>query len=168
MLNSSKLTGHIWRATIFNVQWFLQRIYRVGDIHWKCQRCKCMNARFELKNLLWPHSILSNIIATCDIHLKRQPMYKILFIQIILKLQRKWGQSTLLYLMLISTGLIGQSAKQQFWLLYLIKLIWRIKKYDWSRAVTWSKDKSSCLPPDVVSPCHVSRHCAAAARAMTS
>ena len=30
--------------------------------------------------------------------------------------------------------------------IYLIKLIWRIKKYDWSWAVTLRIDKSSCLP----------------------
>ena len=53
-------------------------------------------------------------------------------------------------------------------LLYLIKLTRRIKKYDWPRVVTWREDKSSCLPPDVVSPCRVSRHCAAAARTVTS
>ena len=43
-------------------------------------------------------------------------------------------------------------------LLYLIWLIWRIKKYDWSREVTWRENKSSCFPPDVVLPCRVSRH----------
>ena len=37
-------------------------------------------------------------------------------------------------------------------------MIWRIKKYDWSREVTWSENKSSCFPADVVFPCHVSRH----------
>ena len=43
-------------------------------------------------------------------------------------------------------------------LLYLIQLIWRIKKYDWSREVTWRENKSSCFPPDVVFPFRVSRH----------
>ena len=37
-------------------------------------------------------------------------------------------------------------------------MIWRIKKYDWSREVTWRENKSSCFPPDVVFPCRVSRH----------
>ena len=33
-----------------------------------------------------------------------------------------------------------------------------MKKYDWSREVTWRENKSSCFPPDVVFPCRVSRH----------
>ena len=39
-------------------------------------------------------------------------------------------------------------------------MIWRIKKYDWSREVTWRENKSSCFPPDVVFPYRVSRHIA--------
>ena len=41
-------------------------------------------------------------------------------------------------------------------------------KYDYSRAVTWVGDKSSCLLLDVMSHGHVSRHCAAATRSITS
>ena len=37
-------------------------------------------------------------------------------------------------------------------------MIWRIKKYDWSREVTCTENKSSYFPPDVVFPCRVSRH----------
>ena len=44
-------------------------------------------------------------------------------------------------------------------LLYLIELILRIKKYDWSREVTWREDKSS-FP----SRCHVSLSCRMALR----
>ena len=40
---------------------------------------------------------------------------------------------------------------------YYTSLIRRIRKYDWSRAVTWREDKSSCLPADVVSPCRPSK-----------
>ena len=46
----------------------------------------------------------------------------------------------------------------QYLLLYLIELTLRIKKYDWSREVTWRENKSSCFPPDVVFPFRVSRH----------
>ena len=35
--------------------------------------------------------------------------------------------------------------------MYLTYLPWQIKKYDWSRQVMWAGDKSSCLPPDVMS-----------------
>ena len=75
------------------------------------------------------------------------------------KYTRRSGMSTFAY---------RREIEKQVWSrLYLMKMMWRIKKNDWSRAVTWSENKSSCLPPDVVSPCRVSRHCAAAARAMT-
>ena len=53
---------------------------------------------------------------------------------------------------LISIGTLLPVNVEHKLLWYLIKLIWRIKKYDWSRAVTWREDKTSfslqtsCLP----------------------
>ena len=33
-----------------------------------------------------------------------------------------------------------------------------MRKYDWSRDVKWAGDKASCLPHDVMSPRHISKH----------
>ena len=58
------------------------------------------------------------------------------------------------YQTLISSNLISL-AWRQFWISYWALLhlidIWQIKKYNWSREVTWAEEKSSCLPPDVMS-----------------